>query len=103
MNDSPELTDHHLGDNATVTLPLRIALDLWMISDGDLRELQEEFLDYMDPASRAAGFDGIVDAYHRCGPGVLTSDDLRISQRVGSSVHALQLARVAGQIGDKPS
>lgn len=87
-----ELTDHHLGEDATVTLPLRTALDLWMIADGDLGPLDESFTESLDIASRAAGFEGVVDAYHLCGPGVLSSQDRKTSRRAGSSVTAKLLA-----------
>lgn len=81
MNDD-DMTDRHLGDDATITIPLRTALDLWMLADGDNHHSKEGFEEALDAASRDAGFDGIVDAYHRCGPGVIATADGTRGRRV---------------------
>lgn len=80
MNDN--LTDHHRGDDATITIPLRTALDLWMLADNDKFHGEAEFTKALDDASRDAGFDGHVEAFHFCGPGVHTNAEGTRGQRV---------------------
>lgn len=65
------------GADELVTIPLRTALDLLMVSDGHDVFDEEGFRDAVEQASEEAGFDGWIEAFHRCGPGVLTSADGR--------------------------
>lgn len=80
MND--DLTDHRRGDDATITIPLRTALDLWMLADNSKFHGEPEFTQALDAAAREAGFTDYVEAFHFCGPGVLTNIDGTRGQRV---------------------
>lgn len=80
--EADRMTDRHLGEDASVLVPLRTALDFWMCADGLSIHAADQFEETLDLMSRGAGFDGIVDAYHRCGPGVLSTEDGKRIQRV---------------------
>lgn len=67
----------------TFRLPLRLALDAWMVSDCPPPQppVLANFEAVVAEAAIAEGFDGIVDAYHRCGPGILTNEDGSVGVR----------------------